>query len=417
VSSEAIGRATARASGRAPARDAGGTSRRGVRVALAVLSASAVGGVGLGACSAGPERGGAQAQPLLPVATTTLATSASTSTGTWATLPMGHLDQASNTFWQLFYRPLGKTAWANEVEATATATNGGLVLAPAGPELTVGIRPSADLSFSPLISTSNGGRSWSNGLVAEGLALRPSALAVSAGGHAVALPAGHPPGTVLTSMGDLSRWRRLAKVAAVPAGRACDLTATTAVSFLAGEPLVGGTCARAGRVALFAWDGRAWRTAGLSLPGSVAHQRAEVLSLTQTGATTTALLATAGRAGTSLVAARSTSPGHWATSPALRLRHGRALASFGPAAGPGTFVLSHTSRGGQELDVWDGHGPWARLPTPPPHTATVAFSPRAPLTALAATATVMTVWTLRTSARGWARAQVVHVPIQYGSSS
>ena len=117
---------------------------------------------------------------------TPLATSVQTSDGTWATIPMGRLDEPLNTFWQLFYRPDGSVPWSNRVEATATATNGGLVLASAGPSLLVGVRPSVDLTFTPLISTSNGGRSWSDGLVAKELAARPDALATTAG-HALAL--------------------------------------------------------------------------------------------------------------------------------------------------------------------------------------------------------------------------------------
>ena len=105
---------------------------------------------------------------------------------------MGRLDEPLNTFWQLFYRPNGSVPWSNRVEATATATNGGLVLASAGPSLLVGVRPSVDLTFTPLISTTNGGRSWSDGLVAKELAARPDALATTAG-HALAL--------VITSVG------------------------------------------------------------------------------------------------------------------------------------------------------------------------------------------------------------------------
>ena len=60
---------------------------------------------------------------------TPLATSIQTAQGTWATVAMGHLDDPDNTFWQLFFRPAGSIAWSNQVEATATATNGGLVLA------------------------------------------------------------------------------------------------------------------------------------------------------------------------------------------------------------------------------------------------------------------------------------------------
>jgi len=53
------------------------------------------------------------------------------SAGTWVTLPMGRLNQPLNTFWQLFFRPTGMTTWNDKVGATATATNGGLIMAAA----------------------------------------------------------------------------------------------------------------------------------------------------------------------------------------------------------------------------------------------------------------------------------------------
>ena len=112
-----------------------------------------------------------------PSVPTPLATSVRGSGGTWATVAMGDLGQPLNTFWQLMFRPDGSGKWTDHVEATATATNGGLVLAGGGGPLIVGVRPSNDLTFSPLISTTNAGRSWSNGLLDEGLASRPDALA------------------------------------------------------------------------------------------------------------------------------------------------------------------------------------------------------------------------------------------------
>ncbi|HLH99529.1 MAG TPA: hypothetical protein VKV06_02005, partial [Acidimicrobiales bacterium] len=77
-------------------------------------------------------------------------------------MPMGRLDQPINTFWQLLHLPRGGGRWSNQVEATATATNGGLVLAPAGSSLLVGIRPSTRLRFTPLIATTDAGRHWAN---------------------------------------------------------------------------------------------------------------------------------------------------------------------------------------------------------------------------------------------------------------
>ena len=122
-----------------------------------------------------PEFGGQSsgAQPL----PTPLATSVQAGGGTWATVAMGDLSQPLNTFWQLLFRPDGSAAWSDRVEATAVATNGGLVLAGGGNALVVGVRPSTSCTFSPLISTTNAGRSWSNGLLGQGLAPHPAALA------------------------------------------------------------------------------------------------------------------------------------------------------------------------------------------------------------------------------------------------
>ncbi len=151
----------------------------------AVLAIVALAGAGLGPCSsaAGP-RSRAAATAAAPSVPTPLATSVQTATGTWATLPMGRLDQPLNTFWQLLFRPAGATSWSNQVEATATATNGGLVLSPRGGSLIVGVLPSVDLTFTPLVATADRGRSWSTGLITAGLAARPDALASAGGGRA-----------------------------------------------------------------------------------------------------------------------------------------------------------------------------------------------------------------------------------------
>lgn len=112
-----------------------------------------------------------------PSFTTPLATSVQVGGSTWATVAMGDLNQPLNTFWQLMFRPEGSSTWSDRVEATAVATNGGLAMATSASSLIVGVRPSDDLTFSPLISTTDSGRSWSNGLLDQGLAARPRSLA------------------------------------------------------------------------------------------------------------------------------------------------------------------------------------------------------------------------------------------------
>ena len=156
------------------------------RAARAVtLAVSAFTTVLLAACGSSARAPYRSAAPSIP---TPLATSIQTSAGTWATVAMGHLDEPLNTFWQLFFRPTGSASWSNQVKATAVATNGGLVLAsPGGPGLLVGVRPTNLLTFSPLIYTSDAGRSWSTGLLADGLAARPDALAAASASRMLAL--------------------------------------------------------------------------------------------------------------------------------------------------------------------------------------------------------------------------------------
>ena len=86
------------------------------------------------AAAAAPSANAGAGPPSLPTSLalpTPLATSVPAGGGTWATVAMGDLGQPLNTFWQLLFRPAG-TMWSDHVEATAVATNGGLVLASGG---------------------------------------------------------------------------------------------------------------------------------------------------------------------------------------------------------------------------------------------------------------------------------------------
>ncbi|MGD0809260.1 MAG: hypothetical protein ABSA91_06080 [Acidimicrobiales bacterium] len=336
---------------------------------------------------------------------------------------MGNLKQPLNTFWQLFFRAPGAASWSNKVEAAATATNGGLVLASsAGRSVIVGIRPSALLTYSPLLSTSDAGRSWSDGLVTEGLAARPDALAADASGQVLALVNDREGTEVLSSPGDLANWRVVVSQSALGEaqgpGLSCGLGSLSAVGFLAGRPLVGGSCSGPGVVGLFGQRAGAWRLVGPSLPRPLERGRVEVLALGAVEASTTALLAVSSNNQTDLVAAWSTSRGRWSTSPSLPLGPYEQVASFGAADGSGLFVLLREASGADRLFVAEGStSGWRELPTPPRGTTTVAFGAGAPAVALVAGATVATVWSLGPTSSTWAKSQVIDVPIQYGSSS
>jgi hypothetical protein len=389
---------------------------------LAVLCGLLVALVGFVALSGAPGEASPVTAPALP---TPLATSIQSSTGTWATLPMGRLGQPLNTFWQLFFRPTGATTWANTVGATATATNGGLVLATAaGQPLIAAIRPSNLLRFSPLIATDNGGASWTNGLLSEGLAATPSSLSTATTGRTLALVNRGLSGQVLTSRGTLSSWqtlitaRRLASVSG--AGR-CDLRALSAVASLAGGPMVGADCSRPGAVGIFGQQAGNWELDAPTLSGSLDHDTVQVLSLEASSSGVAALLGLSGRSGSSLVAAWSTDQGAWSTSPALAVGSRAHLASIGPADGRGgLFVLTKNAAGSTRLSVIAGPASdWQQLPTPPGDTATAAFGADtvATIDALVVHANTMTVWSLGSGSYKWVQGQVVHVRIKFGSSS
>jgi hypothetical protein len=406
------------------------------------LLAAGVAGLVLAAGLTGCGRRTSQTEAAAPrTVAAPLAISTEAAGGTWATLPMGRPGDPLNTFWQLFYRPAGSSSWSDQVDATATATNGGLVLARAGGRsLVVGVRPSDLLHFSPLIATSDGGRTWTNGLT-SGLLARPSALAAEQTGQALALVA---TGTTTTlqatttlhdtttpqaaAPGYLATWRTLTSLgdlAGTAAARSCDPDALDAVGYAPTRPVVGARCAEPGVVGLFVQRSGGWQLGGAVLPRSLAGARLDVLSLQPTSGGLAAVLAASGPSGSSLLAAWTRDGGlNWAVSPALQLPADQQLTSMGPAEGDGLFVLMSSSSGSEQLDLVDGPGAsWHSLPTPPAGAATVAFGAAGDATgpgtaqALVADGTVLTVWTLGTASSGWAKGQAIHVPIQFGSSS
>jgi hypothetical protein len=348
---------------------------------------------------------------------------------------MGDLGQPVNTFWQLFFRREGARTWSNQVEATATATNGGLVLAPAGRSLLVGVRPSQLLTFTPLISTADAGRSWSTGLISEGLASRPTALAMTAGGEVFALVNGRGGPELLTNTGGLSSWHALVTskaLAASPLSSPCDPGPLTAVGYVrvstsrsAGGgppdyPVIGTSCRRPGVVGIFQQVMSAWQIAGPTLPPG--SGQAQVLGLFPSEETLAALIGLSGgltaSGGTSLLAAWAPFRKHWVSSASLLLAKGDRLLSYGATPAGGLFVLVARPGGGDELAVAAATSlAWQRLPPPPPGTTTVAFGPGSTVDALAAGRSVLTVWHLASNVRTWAKSQVVQVAIQYGSSS
>lgn len=379
--------------------------------ALALAAAALLAGCG---STAPAPSGPAAAAP--PGGTPFLATSLVTGTGTWAVVVMGGSVASLDNFWQLFVRPAGSSTW-KLVTPPGTADNGGLVLAGASGSLITGFRPSQGLTYTPLTLTRNAGQAWSSaGPLDAALANVPDALAAAPGsGTLLALTTD---GTAELAAPGYTTWTTLAtqrSLAATPAGRSCGLQHLTAAAFAPpGTPLLGGTCSHPGTTGIFADTDGTWHAAGPALPAALASQPVQVLRLTSTGSSTIALLTAGTGPAASLLAAWSSDGGrHWALSPSLRL-NGAALssASFGPE--DTAAIMLDGSRG----QAVAGPGiPWRALPALPPGTATLAASAAGRWDALAVNRTKLTVWQLAPGSAAWAKAQIINVPIQFGSSS
>ncbi len=392
--------------------------------------ALACGGVAL-ACAGlmagcGSQRAAVTSTASPPPAAAPLSTSLVTAQGTWAIAVMGGSAAAHNNFWQLFVRPAGATRWSLATPQ-GVADNGGLVAAGGSTSLVVGFRPSQNLVFSPLATSTDTGKNWTPGLLDAGLADTPGALAVDPSGHALALL---QDGTITTAQmkGDgevggaaaAGQWTPLTTrnaLAASAPGRSCGLVGVSAVSFGPNkDPMAAGSCARPGVAGVFTDAGGTWRSAGLVLPGkSPRKSTVRVLGLAATAGGDVALLA----AGNSLLAAWWNGT-RWTVSAPVAAGTVRAL-GFG-AGGSAWLLLG----GGRAETISGASGSWQPLPPVPAGTVTLAPPGTATLApgntatggggydALAVSGSKLTVWRLAQGA--WAKVQLITVPIEYGSS-
>jgi len=350
-----------------------------------------------------------------PPVTAPLSTSLVTAQGTWAIAVMGGSAASENNFWQLFVRPAGASRWS-EVTPEGVADNGGLVAAggAGGTSLLVGFRPSQGLAFSPLAASADAGRNWTPGLLDAGLANVQDAMAVAPSGQTLALL---NDGTIeaaanaaAAAAGQWSRLTTLSGLAATAAGRECGLVAVNAVSFGPDNvPMAAGSCVRRGVAGVFADTAGGWQASGPALPAAFGRDQVQVLGLAGTPGGNVALLT----AGGDLLAAWSAG-GQWTVSApvAAPVAAGGVDASgFGPAGS--VWVLSG---GGRAETIGGPGGSWQALPPVPGGTATLAPGPASGgYDALAVSGSRLTVW--RLDAGAWAKAQVINVPIEYGSSS
>ena len=371
--------------------------RAGIGAGLVLLAAG---------CAAQPAK---PAAPSLQVVTPPLATSLVTTQGTWAIAVMGGPAASGNNFWELFVRPQGASRWSL-VTPQGVADNGGLVAAGTGKSLVIGFRPSQDLAFSPLATSTDAGRDWAPGLLDAGLASDPGAIAVDPSGHALALLQDGAIATAATaSAAAAGQWSELTTrpaLAASAPGRDCGLLGLDAVSFgVKKTPMAVGSCQRPGVAGVFIDTSGTWRSAGLTLPAAYRGDQVRVLGLAATSEGNVALL----RAGDSLLAAWSNGTNWTVSAPVAGAGSVRA-SGFG-TGGSAWLLLS----GGRAETVGGPGAGWQALPAVPAGTATLAPGPGGGWDALAVSGAKLTVWRLATGA--WARVQVIKVPIEYGSSS
>jgi hypothetical protein len=379
------------------------------RPAAATLTLAAI---LVAACGTSHPAAGRPAPWAPPAGAAFLATSLDTAAGSWAITVMGGSAASRNNFWQLFHRPAGSSQW-KLVTPPGVADNGGLVVTGAGRQaLITGFRPSQGLTYTPLSQTSNGGRAWAAaGPLGAALANTPDALAAApATGRLLALTTS---GTSEVAAPGYTRWHVLSRrpvLAATTAGRRCLLHRLTAAAFTpAGTPVLAGACARPGIAGIFARRKVTWQAAGPTLPGT---GRIVVLRLTTTAAGLVALLqAGTGRAATLYAAWTSPDIARWTISPALRTGATPISASFG-TSGMTAIILP-----GRRGEIIAASGQWHLLPALPGGTATLSPGSRGQIDALAVRRSILTVWRLAPGATTWAKAQVIKVPIQFGSSS
>jgi hypothetical protein len=351
-----------------------------------------------------------------------MATSLATAADSWAVVPVS----ADPAFWQVLARAGNSGAW-KLVTPPGVADTGGLVASAAGASsLTVAVRPSQDLVFSPLAETADGGASWSAGApIDAGVAASPDALAAFGGKLAALLGNG----AVETSSDAGATWSAIAEpgtIAASPAGQGCGgAVRVTSVSFglltigaVTTEVLAGGTCGTGGTAALFSYSpGRGWQRERLPLSGRLVRLSGG-LALVQDKAGLSALWRGAGwYAYAPLSGTPQPAPTNWDESAPLPASAG--IIASGTLQGSGAWVLLPGGRAAtiSALGTTTGGPQWLLLPPVPAKTAVLASGPDGATDALAVSGDTLTVWRLARQATAWSKVQAISVPIQTGSSS
>ena len=357
----------------------------------------------------------------------------------WAVVALGDLGRKLDTFWEIVVRPAGTPRWS-VVTPPGVASNGGFSAAgtpggSGGPGVvTAGFQPSQYLTYSPIASSNDGGKTWTAGTLASGLLPVADAVAAEPDGAVLALVRAKG-GALLRSAGSLTAWKTLVSRRALDetrAGRACGVLALSAVvASGSSSPELGAACGVPGVVGLFHLSSSGWVATHVRVPAG-ARSTFTVLRLASGPAGTWALAEGRGPRSASLVALWRAGPAaRWRASPQVRL-HGSVLST---AALGGRSLLIATGSGFRTQDLlWTG-GPgthWRSLGPPPAGTQVVVPAPGlaslapagaapaagpGPLSALVVAGSEVTVWHRAPTGRWGPSAQRLHVPVEYGSST
>jgi hypothetical protein len=351
-----------------------------------------------------------------------LATSLSTAHDSWAVLPVS----SGPAFWEVFARPSGSAFW-RLVTPPGVADTGGLVASGDGnSSLTVAVRPSDKLVFSPLAATSDGGSSWSaGGPIDSAVAASPDALAAD-GSKLIALLSD---GAIETSANGGSSWSALAEpgaIAASPAGKSCGgAVRVTSISFgtAGSQVLAGGSCGTSGTTVFSYTPGNGWQRLGKPAGGQLVRLSAGV-ALVRGAAGLSALWYGYGWYAYAPLTSRPQAAGWDASAPlpvsGQVIASGTTLIGSGAAAVPGAWVLLS---GGRAATVdapgaaAKGAAQWTLLPRVPSGTRVLASGPGGATDTLAVSGATVTVWRLEPKTTVWSKVQTISVPVQYGSSS
>ena len=345
--------------------------------------------------------------------------------GSWALVPMGKFAEPDNTFWQLFVMPAPGSPWTLATPE-GVADNGGLTIATDDTGAVVGVDVSQHLGFSPLASTVSDGKSWSPAVLPRALTPVPQALAIEPGGHILAL-LGKTGWTIDSSDnggGSTSYWSSGPQIARASLSF-CHVIAVTAVAYGSnGLPLAGATCSASNYVGVFERYPRSWQVIGGPVPaaafaivGSKDGSATEVQRVWTSGTSVIGLAEAVSKGGTScLFGFRRSGDGTWTTSAVLGVPPSEHLVATGYGPGGSVFVVLTDGHSLIAELLSGSRGTWSKLATPPVGTQTLVLGPGGLTEAFVVNESTLIIDGLNTKGT-WAQRQVIHVPIELGSSS